>query len=257
MPNLNTDDLGVKGRIHSIETFGTVDGPGIRFVLFMQGCALRCQYCHNPDSWDTQAGQHVEVRDVIAEIEPYINYYKMSGGGITVTGGEPSLQAGFVSALFRECKRRWGLHTALDSSGFCEPSHAGELIDATDLVLLDLKQMNPERHEQLTSRPYERIHRFARFLSDRRQPMWIRHVVIPEVTYRAEDLDQLGRFIGTLHGVEKVELLAYHRMGVYKWKQLGLDYPLEGISTPSDDQMSRARHIVETARAASAAETQQ
>jgi len=243
-------DPDTNGRIHSLETFGTVDGPGIRFVLFTQGCALRCQFCHNPDSWDTDAGRQVDVASVLKEIEPYVDYYRRSGGGITVTGGEPTLQASFVAALFREVKRRFGLHTALDSSGFCEPSHAESsgLLDATDLVLLDLKQLNAERHEALTSQPNDRILRFARHLSERGSRMWIRHVLVPGVTDGYEDLLALGRFVGSLNGVDKVELLPYHRMGVYKWRELGIPYPLEGVQTPSAAEVERARRVIDTGR---------
>ncbi|MWC29903.1 pyruvate formate-lyase-activating protein [Paenibacillus sp. MMS18-CY102] len=237
----------MKGRIHSMETFGTVDGPGIRFVLFMQGCALQCQFCHNPDTWDPTAGRQVTVEEILNEIEPYLAYYKGSGGGITVTGGEPTLQAPFVAQLFKACKERYGLHTALDSSGFCEPSHAAELMSYTDLVLLDLKQMNKAKHEWLTSQPNDRILAFARWLSDIHKPAWIRHVLIPGITDNAEDLAALGAFIGQLANIEKIELLPYHRMGVYKWQQLGRAYPLEGVPTPSDREASRARALIDTA----------
>lgn len=239
----------MKGRIHSIDTFGTVDGPGIRFVLFMQGCALQCQFCHNPDTWDTTTGRQVTVEEIVAELEPYLVYYRTSGGGITVTGGEPTLQAPFVAELFKTVKERFGMHTALDSSGFCEPSHAEELMKYTDLVLLDLKQIDSGKHEALTSRPNERILRFARWLADNNQPMWIRHVLIPGLTDSYSDLHALGRFISTLAPVERVELLPYHRMGVYKWQQLGRDYPLEGIQPPTAQEVERARAIIDAARA--------
>lgn len=236
------------GRIHSLETFGTVDGPGIRFVLFMQGCALRCHYCHNPDSWDTGAGTLRTVDDMLEEIEPYVDYYLNSGGGITVTGGEPTLQAPFVAELFRACKERWGLHTALDSSGFCEPAHAKELLDVTDLVLLDLKLMDADGHRELTGQRNERIHDFARLLSERGTPMWIRRVLVPGWTDNAEDLRALGRFVGQLNGVERVEVLPYHRMGAYKWQQLGLRYPLSSVMEPSAAEVDRARQCIEQGR---------
>ncbi|MBJ9990954.1 pyruvate formate-lyase-activating protein [Paenibacillus sp. S28] len=238
----------MKGRIHSMDTFGTVDGPGIRFVLFMQGCALQCQFCHNPDTWDTKGGRQVTVEEILREIEPYVPYYKSSGGGITVTGGEPTLQAPFVAQLFKACKERFGLHTALDSSGFCEPSHAGELMKYTDLVLLDLKQLNNEKHERLTSQPNDRILKFAAWLSAIGKPVWIRHVLIPGITDQAGDLTLLGEFIGHLRNVEKVELLPYHRMGVYKWQQLGRTYALEEVPTPNDREVERARELIEAAR---------
>jgi len=238
----------MKGRIHSMETFGTVDGPGIRFVLFMQGCALQCRFCHNPDTWDTATGRQVTVDEILQEIEPYLPYYRGSGGGITVTGGEPTLQAPFVAQLFKACKERFGLHTALDSSGFCDTTHASELIDYTDLVLLDLKQINKEKHEWLTTQPNDRILKFAKWLSERNKPAWIRHVLIPGITDQPEDLIALGEFMGQLANIEKFELLPYHRMGVYKWQQLGRVYELEGVPTPSDREVKRAGQIIEDAR---------
>ncbi|MEI7025036.1 pyruvate formate-lyase-activating protein [Paenibacillus sp. y28] len=243
----------MKGRIHSIDTFGTVDGPGIRFVLFMQGCALQCGFCHNPDTWDTAGGRQVSVEDIIAELEPYLPYYERSGGGITVTGGEPTLQAPFIAQLFHEIKSRFGLHTTIDSSGFCDPEHAKALLDVTDLVLLDLKQMNRSKHEALTSQPNDRILRFARYLSERGQKLWIRHVLVPGITDSYEDLHALGRFIGGLNGVDKIELLPYHRMGVYKWQQLNKTYPLEGVPTPSEREVERAQRIIMEAVQAEAA----
>lgn len=240
----------MNGRIHSIETFGTLDGPGIRFVLFMQGCALQCQYCHNPDSWDTKVGRVVSVADILAEIEPYIGYYTSSGGGITVSGGEPTLQAPFVAELFKACKEKWNIHTALDSSGFCEPSHADLLLRHTDLVLLDLKQMNNQRHQALTGQPNDRILKFARWLSDRGTAMWIRHVLVPGRTDEEQDLEALGQFIGSLNGVERFEILPYHRMGIYKWEQLGKVYGLNGVGTPTEQEVERAYRIVAAARGA-------
>ncbi|WP_159881426.1 pyruvate formate-lyase-activating protein [Paenibacillus puerhi] len=238
----------MKGRIHSLDTFGTVDGPGIRFVLFMQGCALQCAFCHNPDTWDTGSGRAMDVAAVLEEIESFLPYYRSSGGGLTVTGGEPTLQAPFVAELFREVKQRWNLHTAIDSSGFCEPDHAGNLLAHTDLVLLDLKHIDSAKHEALTSRPNERILRFARHLSELGKPMWIRHVLIPGITDDARDLLELGRFIGTLNHVEKVEVLPYHRMGVYKWQQLGRAYPLEHVPTPDAREVERARQLIAQGR---------
>ncbi|MBN2982067.1 pyruvate formate-lyase-activating protein [Cohnella algarum] len=236
-----------EGRIHSIDTFGTVDGPGIRFVLFAQGCALQCGYCHNPDTWNPRDGRTATVEELLAEIEPYVPYYSRSGGGITVTGGEPTLQAPFVARLLAECKRRWGLHTALDSSGFCDPHHVEELMEVTDLVLLDLKQLNRERHIALTSQPNDRTLAFARWLSERGKPVWIRHVLIPDVTDDMADLTALGAFMGTLGNVAKFELLPYHRMGVHKWERLGKAYPLEGVRPPEEKEMRRARHLIEMA----------
>jgi pyruvate formate lyase activating enzyme len=238
----------MKGRIHSIETFGALDGPGIRFVLFMQGCAMQCQYCHNPDSWDTTIGREVEVEDILNEIEPYLHYYRSSGGGITVTGGEPTLQAAFLSRLFKEMKKRWGLHTTLDTSGFCEPSHLKGLMEGTDLVLLDLKQINPEKHMQLTGQSNERILKFAESLSKIHKSVWIRHVLVPGLTDDYADLFELGRFISGLSNVERIEILPYHRLGVYKWQQMNKAYPLESVKSPTDQEVERARAIIELGR---------
>ncbi|MFC5406147.1 pyruvate formate-lyase-activating protein [Cohnella soli] len=232
------------GRIHSIETFGTVDGPGIRFVLFLQGCALQCRYCHNPDSWDTQGGTLRTVDEILAEIEPYVDYYTRSGGGITVSGGEPTLQAPFVAELFQACKDRWNLHTALDSSGFCDPSHADTLLGVTDLVLLDLKLMNRRGHVELTTQPNDRTIAFAKHLSERGNRMWVRRVLVPGLTDSAEDLIDLGRFVEELTGVEKVEVLPYHRMGVYKWQQLGMPYTLDGIQETALEEVQRAYQLI-------------
>jgi pyruvate formate lyase activating enzyme len=234
----------MKGRIHSIDTFGTVDGPGIRFALFMQGCVLQCAFCHNPDSWDTMGGKQMSVEEVMAELEPYVGYYRRSGGGVTVTGGEPTLQAAFVAKLFKEIKRRFGLHTCLDSSGFCDPYQVAELLEVTDLVLLDLKQMDSDKHAALTGQPNDRIVRFALHLSELGKKMWIRHVLVPNITDNYVDLVALGEFIGGLKNVEKLELLPYHRLGVYKWQQLGKPYPLEGVPTPSESEVERARRLI-------------
>ncbi len=243
---LSQSDLEVKGRIHSVETFGTVDGPGIRFVLFLQGCALRCQFCHNPDTWDTGTGKVMTVAEIIEEIRPYIHYYKRSGGGLTVSGGEPTLQAPFVSALFRAVKKELGLHTALDSSGFCEPHHADAfgLFDAADLIMLDLKMINEKKHQALTTQSNKRILEFARFLAERKQQLWIRHVVIPGITNHDEDLIELGQFIEKLGTVAKLELLPYHTMGKYKWEQLGLDYALDDVEPPSKEEVAHAANLI-------------
>lgn len=238
----------MKGRIHSIETFGTVDGPGIRFVLFLQGCALQCQFCHNADTWDTGGGKVMEVEEILTELESYLPYYRSSNGGITVTGGEPTLQAPFVAELFKACKSRFQLHTTLDSSGFCEIDHVQGLMDVTDLVLLDLKIIDREKHIRLTSQPNDRILKTANWLSDHGKKMWIRHVLIPGVTDAEEDLRKLGEFMGTLQGIEKFEILPYHQMGVYKWEMLGREYPLKGVKSPSDEEVERAYSIVNEAR---------
>lgn len=236
------------GRIHSLETFGTVDGPGIRFVLFLQGCLMKCQYCHNPDTWNFDGGREMTVDEVLAEIEPYLNYYRSSGGGLTISGGEPTLQAAFVAEIFREVKQRWGLHTTLDSNGFNNPDKIQYLMDVTDLVLLDIKHIDNDKHKVLTGVSNEQTLRTAKWLSDHGKKMWIRHVFVPGIHDDEHNLRDLGRFIGTLQGVEKFEILPYHQMGIYKWKELGREYPLEGVNSPTDEQVQRAYALIEEGR---------
>lgn len=236
------------GRVHSLETFGTVDGPGIRFVLFMQGCALRCRYCHNPDTWNIGEGRQMSVQEVLDEIEHYVHYYQRSGGGLTVSGGEPTLQAPFVSALFKAVKERWNLHTALDSSGYCEPSNAVNLMSYTDLVLLDLKEMDDDRHLALTTQRNDRIHRFADYLKEIRKPVWIRFVLVPGLTDSYDNLIRLGAYIEQMPNAAKLEILPYHRMGVYKWEQLGLQYTLDDVPEATQDDVERAKQWIEEGR---------
>lgn len=244
----------LKGHIHSLETFGTVDGPGIRFVLFMQGCLLKCQYCHNPDTWALNEGNPMQLEEVLAEIEPYLNYYRSSGGGLTVSGGEPTLQAKFVAELFRAVKERWNLHTTLDTNGFNDADRIHELLEVTDLVMLDLKHIDNEKHIKLTGKSNERMLETARWLSDQGRKMWIRHVFVPGIHDDEEDLRNLGRFIGTLQGVEKFEILPYHQMGVYKWEMLGKEYPLEGVPSPTEEEVQRAYRLIEEGRAGTPAQ---
>jgi pyruvate formate lyase activating enzyme len=238
----------LKGRIHSLETFGTVDGPGIRFVLFMQGCLLRCQYCHNADTLSLTDGKEMTLEEVLSEIEPYLNYYRSSGGGLTVSGGEATLQAPFVTELFREVKKRWNLHTTLDTNGYNDGDKIRDLLDVTDLVLLDLKHIDNEKHIKLTGRPNDRMLKMARWLSDHERNMWIRHVLVPGINDDEKDLFNLGKFIGSLQGVEKFEILPYHQMGVFKWKELGWDYELEGVPSPTTEEVDLAYRIIEEGR---------
>lgn len=238
------------GRIHSVETFGTVDGPGIRFILFMQGCALKCQYCHNRDTWNLsdEDGTQMTLEEALSEIEPYLSYYRSSGGGLTVSGGEPTLQAPFVKELFKAVKERWDLHTTLDTNGYNEVTKLVELYDHTDLVLLDLKHIDNEKHMELVGVPNVRTLETARWLSDHGKKMWIRHVFVPTKCDDEQDLLNLGRFIGSLKGVEKFELLPYHQMGVYKWEEFGETYPLAGVPSPTEEEVARANRLIEQGR---------
>lgn len=236
------------GYIHSLETFGSVDGPGIRFVVFMAGCSMRCQYCHNADTWSMHSGKQYTAANVLDRALKYRSYWG-DKGGITVSGGEPLLQIDFVAELFRLAKEK-GVHTALDTSGapFTEDplfrDRFQELMKYTDLVLLDIKHIDSGQHKLLTGITNENILNLAKYLSDIGKPVWIRHVLVPERNDKDEYLIRLNDFIQTLQNVEKVEVLPYHTLGAYKWKDMGMDYPLEGINPPAPERVENAKKLL-------------
>lgn len=237
--------MAVKGTIHSFESFGTVDGPGIRFVVFMQGCPLRCVYCHNRDMWATAGGREYTVDEVVTKMLKYIDYINLSGGGITVTGGEPTLQSDFVAELFKKCKTL-GVHTALDTSGFVKLDGVKELLKHTDLVLMDIKHAREEQQKKITGAGGKLPREFARYVSDQNIPIWIRYVLVPGLTDAEEDLRAAADVIGSLKTVKKVDVLPYHSMGAFKWEQLGKAYPLEGVKPPSEEKVKKAREILKS-----------
>lgn len=234
------------GKIHSFESFGTVDGPGIRFVVFVQGCPMRCLYCHNPDTWSAVGGTQYTAEEVASRILKYKNYFT-GGGGATVSGGEPLMQAAFVEELFTILKKT-GIHTALDTSGALydarNPRAFDSLLAVTDLVLLDIKHIDDGEHIKLTGRSNKNILAFARYLSDLGKPVWIRHVLVPGITDNDEYLHRLKAFLSTLTNVEKVEVLPYHTMGEVKYNKLGMDYPLKGVQPPSPERVKNAKEIL-------------
>ncbi|WP_431737248.1 pyruvate formate-lyase-activating protein [Cellulosispirillum alkaliphilum] len=231
------------GTIHSIETFGTVDGPGIRYTIFFQGCPLRCRYCHNRDTWNTEGGRQVTIDELLEEIEQYRPFLESSGGGVTATGGEPLLQAEFLCELFSELKAR-EIHTALDTSGFTAITPVvRQLLEVTDLVLLDIKHIDEEKHKKLTCVSNGWILEFAQYLSRNNKTMWIRHVVLEGYFEDDQSDHRLAEFVRKLSNVERVELLPYHSMGAFKWEALGLEYPLEGIEPPSAEKMEAVVEI--------------
>ena len=234
------------GKIHSFESFGTVDGPGIRFVVFVQGCPMRCLYCHNPDTWSVDGGTQYTAEEVASRILKYKNYFT-GGGGATVSGGEPLMQAAFVEELFTILKKS-GIHTALDTSGALydarNPRAFDSLLAVTDLVLLDIKHIDDDEHIKLTGRSNKNILAFARYLSDMGKPVWIRHVLVPCITDNDEYLHRLKAFLSTLTNVEKVEVLPYHTMGEVKYNKLGIDYPLKGVQPPSPERVKNAKEIL-------------
>ncbi|GEP84846.1 formate acetyltransferase activating enzyme [Staphylococcus piscifermentans] len=240
----------MEGRIHSVESLGTVDGPGLRYIIFTQGCLLRCLYCHNPDTWNlTDAPRKVSAEELVAEILPYRPYFSTSDGGVTVSGGEPLLQMPFLELLFQQLKAE-GIHTCIDTSAGCVNetptflAHLDNLLNYTDLILLDLKHIDNDKHLVLTGKPNQHILKFAQHLSERKQPVWIRHVLVPGYTDDEDDLIHLGKFIATLDNVERFEILPYHQLGVHKYEALGQTYPLEGVQEPSEADVARAYELV-------------
>ncbi|HEY9603222.1 MAG TPA: pyruvate formate-lyase-activating protein [Allocoleopsis sp.] len=234
--------MTVFGRIHSLESCGTVDGPGIRFVIFTQGCPLRCLYCHNPDCRHIEDGKEVTVDELIAEIQKYRSYMRFSGGGVTVTGGEPLMQPDFVGEIFRRCKEL-GIHTALDTSGYVNLDAAKSVLDDVDLVLLDIKSFDSKIYRKVTSVSLEPTLRFATYLSEIKKPTWIRFVLVPNLTDPLHNIEELAKFVSTLDNVEKVEVLPFHQMGAYKWEQLGYDYPLKDTEPPTPELVEQAMTI--------------
>lgn len=258
------------GRVHSIETFGTVDGPGIRYVVFLQGCPLRCQYCHNPDSWTVNGGTIMTVEEVLAGLLRNQDFY--DSGGLTVSGGEPLLQIDFLLALFTAAKQH-GIHTCMDTSGVTYQSPAPEaptdkspssmnisgvntstpnpssakleqLLTVTDLVLLDIKHIDSSQHHTLTGKPNDNILQFAHFLERRNIPVWIRHVVVPGLTDHPDDLYKLGAFIGSLKNVTALDVLPYHDMGKPKYEQLKIPYVLADTPPLTEEGAAAAREII-------------
>lgn len=239
-----------KGAIHSIETFGSVDGPGVRYIIFLQGCQMRCQFCHNPDTWKME-GENMQTSDeVLKKALRYKSYWKKQGG-ITVSGGEPLLQIDFMLELFQKAKAQ-GIHMVMDTCGnpFTreEPffSKFQELMAYTDLVLLDIKHIDEQAHKELTGWSNTNIIDMAKYLAEIQKPVWIRHVLVPTKNAKDEELLRLDRFIKTLPNVERVEVLPYHTLGIYKWKELGYDYPLEGVKPPNEELIERANKLLHT-----------
>lgn len=238
----------MKGQIHSIESFGTVDGPGTRMVVFTKGCPMRCQYCHNPDTWSFSGGTAMTVSEILSQYEASRSFYK--GGGLTVTGGEPMNQLAFVTELFEEARRR-EIHTCLDTSGVTFSGtdcvylkKLNRLLAATCLVMLDIKEIDDEKHKLLTGHTNKNILEFAEYLDQKQIPVWIRHVVVPGLTDNEADLYLLGRFIGGLKSVKALDVLPYHDMGKVKYEQLGLSYPLKDVPPMSKEGALAAKKLI-------------
>lgn len=232
------------GKIHSFETFGTVDGPGIRFVIFMQGCCLKCKYCHNRDTWPINSGKAITVQELVKKIIKYKSYIDNSGGGVTVSGGEPLLQSEFICLLFKELKK-YNIHTAIDTAGSVPISpEIKELLKYTDLVLLDIKHINNEKCINLTSAPNKNTLEFARYLNNINIPVWIRQVLVPGYTDDKFDLLDLKKFVDSLNNVERLEVLPYHNLGKFKWDKLGDTYELDDVKPPTAEEIERAHQLL-------------
>ncbi|TVQ08609.1 MAG: pyruvate formate lyase-activating protein [Leptolyngbya sp. DLM2.Bin27] len=240
MPSPSVSLPATTGRIHSIETCGTVDGPGIRFIVFTQGCPLRCLYCHNPDCQDIHGGTVTTVDEIMAQIAQTKTYLR--NGGVTVSGGEPLMQPEFVAEIFRRC-HQMGLHTALDTSGYVALEAAKPVLINTDLVLLDIKSYSSDLFHQVTRVSIEPTLKFARYLAEINQPTWIRFVLVPGLTDPAENVAGLAEFVGSLGNVERVEILPFHKLGEYKWEQLGLPYALAKTQPPSPELVEQVVQI--------------
>ena len=233
---LTTGDIGF---LHSFTTGSTVDGPGVRVVAWTAGCQFRCLYCHNPDTWNMMNGMPVTQERAIEELRKYRHGLKVMSGGFTISGGEPLMQDRFVVRLFTAAKEI-GIHTALDTNGHLGARLSDEELEKIDLVLLDIKSWNPERHRRLVGKDIGPTLDFARRLGERRRPIWLRYVFVPGLTDNHEDIEQLAKFVAGLGSVERVDVLPFHQMGQFKWEKLGLDYTLADVQPPTDDAIGRA-----------------
>lgn len=242
---MNLDTIGY---IHSKETFGTVDGPGVRYVLFLQGCPMRCLYCHNPDTWASFGGEEWTVKDVLDDYEKYRPFLK--DGGITLSGGEATVQIDFVLDLFEACHER-GIHTCLDTCGVLFRDDNEEtlrkyekLMEVTDIVMLDIKHVNPRQHKVLTGHSNENIIKFLDFMDKHNMNIWIRHVIVPRITFNKEFLFETGELLGKYDNITAIDVLPYHTMGVDKYKELGFKYPLEGVPAMTNEDAQLAKNII-------------
>ena len=239
----------MEGRIHSIESFGASDGPGVRFIVFLEGCHLRCKYCHNPDTWAKP--QDAQLMTPEALLKKSLRYRPYWGdlGGVTASGGEPLLQLDFLLEFFRLCKER-DINTCIDTAA--EPftreqpwfGKFEELMKVTDLLLFDIKHIDSAAHQELTGRPNGNILDCARYLSDIGKPVWIRHVLVPGVNTDPDVLRRTGDFLRTLKNVERIDVLPYHTLGVFKWDALKIPYQLKGVEPPTDEQVAAAKQAL-------------
>lgn len=230
-----------KGYIHSVESFSTQDGPGVRYVIFFQGCQLRCKYCQNPDTWHLKEGDLVSVTKLITKVSRCKNYFG-SKGGVTISGGEPTLQLDFLVELLKQCKEE-EIHTAIDTSGYVETAKFQRLLPYLDLVLLDIKSIVEAKHQELTGVSNQQTLKLLEFLEEKEQSFWVRYVVVPGITDELDELKELVEMLARLEYLEKVQLLAYHKLGIHKWKELGLDYQLEDVNPAKQAKLVKIKEL--------------
>ena len=240
---MGTNEKELIGYVHSVETAGMVDGPGIRYLVFLAGCNLRCKYCHNPDTWKMKDGYQASVGEILQDIEKYRSYLTFSGGGVTVTGGEPLMQAEFLRELLKACKRA-GFHTTVDTSGFANTKVIREVLQYTDLLLLDLKGIDPARYEALTAVPLAPTLATFQIAEEMQVPVWVRYVLVPGLTDLEEDLRAARQFLDGFTNIERTDVLPFHKMGEYKWAELGLSYTLAETESPTAEELAIAREIL-------------
>jgi pyruvate formate lyase activating enzyme len=237
------DDM--HGYVHSFESLGTVDGPGLRFVIFLQGCPLRCQYCHNVDTWQPGINQLMSVDEIVTEVKRYKPYIK--NGGVTISGGDPTMQLPFLINLLKEFQKN-EIHTCVDTSGGLFTENRKELydqlIEVTDLFLLDIKHIDDEKHKSLTSISNKMTLNFMRYLAENNKPVWIRHVLVPGITDDEEDIKRLARFLKPFKNIHNIEILPFHQNGTFKWEEIGKEYPLKGHREANDEDVIKARFII-------------
>lgn len=227
-----------EGKIHSIETCGTVDGPGLRTVIFLQGCPLRCIYCHNPDTWLLKDGKTESSDNIIKEVTKYRSYIKFSGGGITLSGGEPLMQPDFATDIILKCKKE-NIHTAIDTSGCIYNDKTKKLLKETDLILLDIKAADEETYKQITSHEIDSLKQTIAYINDINKPLWVRHVVVPGITDSDKHLNNMLKLLKSLSSLEKLELLPFHKMGEYKWENSHIKYTLDTVLPPEKTKMDK------------------
>ena len=232
-----------KGRIHSIDTGGMVDGPGVRYVIFFSGCAMRCKYCHNPDTWNAKKGMEKTIEELISDINKYRSYLVFTKGGVTATGGEPLLQSDFIAELFCELKKA-NIHTTIDTSGYAPKQDIKAVFKYTDLILLDIKSINQDLHKDLTAAPLEDVLETLNLANELQKDVWIRHVLIPNLTDNKQHLQELADYLKQYNNIKKIDILPFHKHGEYKWNDLGLEYELFDTNPPTQAQVQEAVSIL-------------